>query len=112
MTDSINSFSESESESDHESKQEVQLSIDDEVINGFFSNLSILNFRSEEFVLDFAFIQPSIPKGAVGSRVIITPKHAKRLQLMLQHGLDQYENQVGPVGDDQEPDMNVRFSVN
>lgn len=97
---------------DDESQQEIQLSIDEEVVNGFYSNLSILNFRSEEFVLDFAFIQPSLPKGLIGSRVILTPKHAKRLLMLLQHGLDKYENEEGPIGDDQGPDLNVRFSVN
>ena len=61
--------------------QEGQLNIelDQEVAEGTYSNLAIINHSMSEFIVDFINIMPGVPKAKVKSRIILTPQHAKRL---------------------------------
>ena len=59
----------------------LQVQIDDDISQGVYSNLVLLNHTENEFVLDFAFIQPSNGRAKVRSRVISSPRHTKRLLL-------------------------------
>jgi hypothetical protein len=38
-----------------------------------------------------------MPKARVGSRIILTPEHAKRLLLSLQENLGNYESKFGTI---------------
>ena len=44
-----------------EKKIPVQLQLDEQVAQGTYSNLVIINHSDNEFVFDFAFLQPSAP---------------------------------------------------
>ena len=78
-----------------EIKLEVQL--DDDVAQGVYTNLAMVNHSDAEFTIDFLFLQPQAPKAKVRARVITSPKHVKRLIGALQENLRRYEEAFGPV---------------
>ncbi|HTR54311.1 MAG TPA: DUF3467 domain-containing protein [Kofleriaceae bacterium] len=83
----------------------LQIQIDDDVSQGVYSNLVLLNHTENEFVLDFAFIQPTNGRAKVRARVVSSPKHTKRLLNALQKNLERYEERFGRIelGPDEEP---------
>jgi hypothetical protein len=91
--------------SDQPPSPKLQVQIDDDVAQGTYSNLVLLNHTENEFVLDFAFIQPSNGRAKVRARVISSPRHTKRLLLALQKNLERYEERFGTIdlGADDEP---------
>src|ERR1700761_8862055 len=83
----------------------LQVQVDDDVSQGVYANLVLLNHTENEFVLDFAFIQPSNGRAKVRARVISSPRHTKRLLNALQKNVERYEEKYGRVelGPDEEP---------
>ena len=79
--------------------QEVQLQIqlDDDVANGQYVNMALVNHTETEFTLDFIYVQPQLPKAKVRSRIITSPKHLKRLILAMQDNLAKYEAKFGTI---------------
>jgi hypothetical protein len=75
----------------------LQVQIDDDVAQGVYSNLVLLNHTENEFILDFAFIQPSNGRAKVRTRVISSPRHTKRLLQALQKNLERYEERFGTI---------------
>ena len=71
-----------------EKKQKRQLNIElpEEVAEGVYSNMAMINHSPTEFVLDFIRMMPNMPKAKVKSRVILTPQHAKSLLKVLNEG--------------------------
>ena len=82
-------------------KQANQISIDlpEDIAEGTYSNLAIISHSNSEFVVDFVRLVPNVPKAKVKSRIILTPKHAKRLLNALKDNLDKFEKQFGKVED-------------
>ena len=82
----------------------LQIQIDDDISQGVYSNLVLINHTENEFVLDFAFIQPSNGRAKVRTRVISSPRHTKRLLLALQKNLERFEERHGRIelGPDEE----------
>jgi hypothetical protein len=76
-------------------QQQMQLHIEDSVAQGVYANMAVVHHNETEFVLDFLYVLPQIPKAVVRSRVITSPKHLKRLVLALQDNLTRYEAQFG-----------------
>ena len=92
-------------------EQNIQVDLDEETAQGVYSNFAISNYNQEEFVLDFAFLQPLMPKGKIRSRVILNPKSAKRLAIMLQNNVTDYERKFGPILDDNNaPGIHLSFN--
>src|SRR5438128_206838 len=83
----------------------LQVQIDEDVSQGVYSNLVLLNHTENEFVLDFAFIQPTNGRAKVRARVVSSPKHTKRLLIALQKNLERYEERHGRIelGPDEDP---------
>ena len=83
----------------------VQLQIDDPVAQGTYSNLVLLNHSENEFVFDFAYVQPGNPLAKVRARIISSPRHTKRLLAALQKNLERYEERFGKIelSGDEEP---------
>jgi hypothetical protein len=75
----------------------LQVQIDDDVSQGVYSNLVLLNHTENEFVLDFAFLQPTSGRAKVRARVVSSPRHTKRLLLALQKNLERYEERFGRI---------------
>jgi hypothetical protein len=82
---------------DEPNTPKLQVQIDDDVAQGMYSNLVLLNHTENEFVLDFAFIQPANGRAKVRTRIISSPRHTKRLLQALQKNLERYEERFGTI---------------
>ena len=76
---------------------QLQLQLDESIAQGTYSNLVIINHSENEFVLDFAYVQPQNPQAKVRSRIISSPRHTKRLLLALQANVTRYEERFGAI---------------
>lgn len=76
---------------------QLQLLVDDVTAQGVYANMAMVNHNETEFVLDFIYVQPQVPKAVVRSRVITSPKHLKRLVTALQENIARYEAQFGKI---------------
>jgi hypothetical protein len=81
---------------------QIQIDIDDSTAQGAYSNLVLINHNESEFVLDFAYLQPSAPRARVRARVISSPRHTKRLLRALEFNLRRYEERFGKI---EEPEL-------
>lgn len=90
-------------------KKEAQIEIllDDDIAQGMYSNLAAINHNENEFLFDFIFLQPQTPKAKVRSRLILSPKHAKRFLNALQENISKYEEIFGKIEDIKNPIVNV-----
>lgn len=75
----------------------IQLQMDDNVAQGMYANLVLVNHGENEFVLDFAFLQPGNPRAQVRARIISSPRHTKRLVGALQKNIERFEERYGPI---------------
>jgi len=80
---------------EREVKLEIQL--DEEIAQGAYVNLAVVNHSDTEFTLDFIFVQPQSPRAKVRSRVITSPRHARRLLLALEENIRKYEQKFGSI---------------
>ena len=62
-----------------------------------YANVAFISHSLAEMVVDFAQVLPRSPRGSVKSRVIMTPMHAKMLQLALAQNLANYERKYGEI---------------
>ena len=75
----------------------LQIQVDDDVANGQYVNMALVNHTETEFTLDFVYVQPHPQRAKVRSRVILNPKHLKRLALAMQESVKVYEARFGPI---------------
>ena len=82
-----------------EKEQEIKLEIqmNDDVAAGQYINMAVVNHNDSEFIIDCIYVQPQAPKARVHSRLITSPRHAKRLLLALQSNIDNYEKKHGDI---------------
>ena len=73
-------------------KDGLNIELTEEVAQGAYSNLAIINHSPSEFVVDFIQMMPGVAKAKVKSRVILTPQHAKRLMKALVENIKKFEN--------------------
>ena len=85
----------------------IHLQMDEQTALGRYANLVLINHTENEFLLDFAFLQPGNPKAKVVARIISSPRHTKRLLRALQKNVDRFEERFGEidVGDADEPSV-------
>ena len=76
---------------------QLQLHVDDATAQGVYVNMAMVNHNETEFVMDFIYVQPQVPKAVVRSRVITSPKHLKRLVAAMQDNIARYEQQFGKI---------------
>lgn len=77
--------------------QQIQIEIDDLTAQGVYSNLAVISHSPDEFIIDFIFIQPQVPKAKVRARVITSPQHIKRFLAALQDNIKKYEEKFGEI---------------
>ena len=82
-----------------EKKQGLNIELTEDVAEGTYSNLAIINHSPSEFVVDFIQVMPGVPKAKVKSRIVLTPQHAKRLMKALAENVSKYEAQHGAIKD-------------
>jgi hypothetical protein len=80
-----------------QNQNQLNIELSEEVAQGVYSNLAIITHSTSEFVVDFVRVMPGIPKAGVKSRIILTPEHAKRLQIALQDNIKKFEQQHGTI---------------
>ena len=82
-------------------ENQLQIELKEEIAEGTYANLAIIAHSTSEFVLDFVRMMPGVNKAKVKSRIILTPEHAKRLMHALQDNIAKYEQQMGPIKNQQ-----------
>lgn len=76
---------------------QVQVNMTPEVERGVYSNMTIMGFTPTEFIMDFVFHHPGMPRANVQSRVVMSPVQAKRLMRLLEQNMANYEKTFGPI---------------
>ncbi len=84
---------------DPKKQQQINIELPEDVAEGVYANLAIINHSVSEFIIDFVKIMPGVPKAKVKSRVILTPQHAKRLLRALSDNINRFEKVHGPIKD-------------
>ena len=95
--------------SDQNKQGQISLELDEEVADGTYSNLAIINHSVSEFIVDFINIMPGVPKAKVKSRIILTPQHAKRLTKALADNVQRFEKAHGEIKDYEQPPIPLNF---
>ena len=88
-------------------QQQIQVKISDEVLQGVYANTMQVLHTQEEFVIDFMNLFP--PNGIVGSRIILSPGHIKRIASALQDNIAKYEQAYGTIQAANVPDHKIGF---
>ncbi len=78
-------------------KKELQLELPENVEVTHYSNLVIISFNEDEFILDFARVMPGNRNPRIVSRIVLNPKNAKRLASLLLSNVSEYENRFGVI---------------
>jgi hypothetical protein len=76
---------------------QLQIQLDDDVANGQYINMALVNHTETEFTIDFIYVQPQQPKAKVRARIITNPKHMKRLLSAMQDNLGKFEAKFGTI---------------
>jgi len=95
---------------DPKSKEgQLNIELSEEVADGIYSNLAIINHSISEFVVDFINVMPGVPKAKVKSRIVLTPQHAKRLMKALADNVSRFEQAHGEIKDYEQPPIPMNF---
>lgn len=86
-----------EEQNNQQNPNQVNIELDDDVAEGTYSNLAIVNHSNSEFVVDFVRMMPGVPKAKVKSRIVLTPHHAKRLLGALSENVKKFESIHGEI---------------
>jgi len=78
-------------------KNQINIEVPQEVADGTYSNLAIINHSVSEFVVDFVTIMPGVPKAKVKARIVLTPQHAKKFLRALQENIRRFEATHGSI---------------
>jgi hypothetical protein len=76
---------------------QLQIELDEATAQGAYCNLVFLNHTDAEFTFDFVYVQPGAPRARVRSRIISSPRHAKRLLRALEANISRYEQAFGQI---------------
>ncbi|MDA9016082.1 DUF3467 domain-containing protein [Flavobacteriaceae bacterium] len=90
-------------------EKQLNIAIDENIADGIYSNLAIINHSTSEFIVDFITVMPGAPKARVKSRVILTPEHAKRFQKALAENIQRFENVNGIIETNEPPPIPLNF---
>ena len=78
-------------------KIELKIEVDDDMAQGMYVNLAMVNHSPMEFTFDFIYVQPQSPKAKIRARIITSPAHTKRLLLALEENVRRYEDRFGKI---------------
>ncbi|HIF84602.1 MAG: DUF3467 domain-containing protein [Flavobacteriaceae bacterium] len=91
-------------------KGSINIELDENIAQGTYSNLALINHSVSEFVVDFVNIMPGVAKAKVKSRIILTPQHAKRFSQALNENISRFEKSNGQIkGFDKQQSINLNF---
>ena len=89
--------------------QKINIELDQEVAEGIYSNLAIINHSVSEFIVDFVSLMPGSPKAKVKSRIILSPQHAKRIKTALEDNIERFEKSNGKIKNDDQSNIPLNF---
>ena len=78
-------------------ENQLQIQLDDDVAQGIYANLTMVNHTETEFTLDFIYLQPQQPRAKVRARIISSAQHTKRLLMALKDNIEKYEKKFGEI---------------
>ena len=78
-------------------QQQINIEIGDKEAEGIYANLAMITHSPTEIIIDFARLMPRSPKARVQARIIMTPMHAKMLNIALADNIKKFEKQFGEV---------------
>lgn len=78
-------------------EKKMNINIDPQIAGGVYSNLAIISHSRSEFIIDFATNMPGLPGPKVGSRIVMSPEHCKRLLNALAENIGKYEQHYGKI---------------
>ena len=90
-------------------QKQINIELDEQMAEGTYSNLAIINHSVSEFVIDFISIMPGRPKAKVKSRIILTPQHAKKFLKALSENVQRFEQAHGTIKDYDQPPIPLNF---
>ena len=90
-------------------EQQLNIELSEEMADGQYINLAVVNHSFAEFVLDFISVMPNVPKAKVKSRIVMTPLHAKRLMRALIDNIKHYEAAQGVIKDQEVVNQGFNF---
>ena len=80
-------------------QKQINIEVKEDVANGKYSNLVIVNHSPTEFILDFITMMPGFSKAKVNSRIILAPQHAKKFMSILSQNIANFEKKNGVIKD-------------
>lgn len=86
-----------------ERQGQIDIELTEDIAEGTYANLAIINHSDSEFILDFIKLMPGTPKARVKSRIILTPQHAKRLLKALSDNIGHYEREHAEISEGEYP---------
>lgn len=86
-----------EDEGQKKRDMQLQIQLDEDIAQGIYANLAMVNHTETEFVFDFIYVQPQQPRAKVRARIISSPRHTKRLMLALKDNVEKYEQKFGVI---------------
>ena len=102
-------MAEEQKEKQQPKEGQLNIELNEEIAEGIYSNLAIINHSPSEFVVDFVQVMPGVPKARVKSRILLTPQHAKRFLRALNDNVKRYEQQHGEIQDIEQPQIPMNF---
>jgi len=78
-------------------KVKLEIQLDEEMAQGLYCNLAMVNHTDAEFCLDFIFVQPHQPKAKVRARILTSPVHAKRIAAAMSENVRRFEKKHGVI---------------
>ncbi|MBI1316776.1 DUF3467 domain-containing protein [bacterium] len=93
----------------HEAQPNLNIEIKEDVADGIYSNLAVINHSAMEFVVDFIQMMPGLPKPRVRSRIILSPMHAKRFAQAMAENVRRYEETHGEIDEPTGPQIPLNF---
>lgn len=97
-------------ENEKKTKQkQINIELDEQMAEGIYSNLAIINHSVSEFVVDFISIMPGRPKAKVKSRIVLTPQHAKKFLKALGENVQRFEQAHGTIQEYDHPPIPLNF---
>ncbi|MBQ6096139.1 MAG: DUF3467 domain-containing protein [Bacteroidales bacterium] len=94
-----------------ENKNNLNISINDEVAKGTYSNLAVITHSPAEFILDFAQALPGREGAVVRQRIMMAPIHAKRLAMALNDNIRKYEETFGHIEEPHGPNDAIPYNI-
>ncbi len=91
--------------------KQLNIELPEDIAEGTYSNLAIISHSNSEFIVDFIRMVPNVPKAKVKSRIVLTPKHAKRLMNALADNVNKFEAQFGLIESDKTPFPPMNFNT-